>query len=254
MQQFPEVVDLTTTPDALAGHVWLFESVTGLPLRVQMEADGQLRFGDERRPLDTAAVPVALRPAVRAVRTQFRRDALRAAVDDVTSVTVFGTATCYRGLDYDWDRLPPFVVTDVYAAGREGLLTPDATVDSAERLGLTPAPAVRKELRADAFDPSSVEFPSSEWADAPVAGLVAADKHGARGKVDNDAIEAPTDPGFTDPAAAAGALVPETADEEIDRVLDAVVRRNYGRLVAAGIDPDDGDFHGAVAREVGKRQ
>lgn len=252
MHAFPDVVDLTATPDALSGHVWLFESVTGLPLRFSMGTDGRLTFGDDRRRLDDPP-PTVHRPAVRSTRTRFRRDALREAVDDVTAVTVFGVATCYRGVEYDWDRLPTFLATDVRSGER--LLAPDAMVRAVERLGLTPAPAVEKERRSDAFDPGTVAFPTSEWGDRPVAGLLAADKSGGRGRVDSDAVDGPADPGFTDAAAAAAALVTDdlAGEGDVDRAVDAVVRRNYGRLAAAGVDPDDGTFRGAVAQELGRR-
>jgi len=253
MQEFPEVVDLSVSPDALSGHLWLFESVTGLPLRVGMDPNGQLALGDERRRLDTP-VPVAYRPAARELRTRFRRDALRSAVDDVTTVTVFGVGTCYRGVEYDWDDLPAFLVTHVYSERQDGLLAPDATVRSADRLGLTAAPVVEKELRADAFDPASVAFPASAWGEEPAAGLLAADKRGGRGRIDSDAVAMPRDPGYEDHGAAATDLLTAALlGRDVDRAIDALVRRNYGRLVAARIDPDDGEFHGAVARELNRR-
>lgn len=253
MDAFPERIDLNGSPDAFeSGHLWLFEYVTGLPLRVQLQPDGQLRFGTDRRVLRPGEQPAAYRPAIRAIRTTFERDTLRDAVEDVTSVTVFGVATCYRGLDYDWDRLPAFLVTDVVSG--EDLLGPDELVRSSDRLGLTPLPVVEKERRADAFDPTSEPFPESAFLDAPVAGLDVADKRDTRGRLHNDPLSGPVDPGFADIDAAVEALLTDDrAGGDVDRVRDRIVRECYGTLTATGIDPDDADFDSAVAKALQRR-
>lgn len=250
MDTFPERADLADAPETFAaGHLWLFEYVTGLPIRFQLRSDGQLRFGDDRRVFRPGDVPTAYQPAVTAVRTTFDRDRLRSAADDVSEVTVYGTATCFRGIDYDWDRLPAVVVTDIRSGA--DLLGPDALVRSCERLGLSAAPVVEKERRADAFDPGSETFPDSAYADEPVAGLDVADKRGTRGRLHNPAVPNPEDRGFESVEAAVRSLLPADTDGAgVEQVRNRIVRESYGVLRASGIDPDDADMDSAVARAI----
>jgi hypothetical protein len=248
MDAFPERADLADAPDTFeSGHLWLFEYVTGLPLRFHLRSDGQLRFGDDRRVFRPGDVPTAYQPAVTAVRTDFDRDRLRSAADDVSEVTLYGIATCYRGVDYDWARLPTVVVTDIRSGA--DLLGPDALVRSCERLGLSAAPVVEKERRADAFDPGSVTFPASAYADEPAAGLDVADKRGTRGRVHNAAVADPTDRGFESVDDAVRALLPDdTGGAGVEQARNRIVRESYGTLLASGIDPDDADLDSAVAK------
>lgn len=256
MESFPPATDLNDAPEEVgSGHLWLLERVEGLPLRFQLQPDGQLRFGDAERPIERDAVPGPARPAVDLLEREFDRDALRAATDAVESVTFFGVATCQHRIDYDWDRLPAFLGVDIVSADREGLLGPDAVVRSFERLGLTPTPAIRRELRADAFDPASYDFPNAEWADTPVAGVRVADKHGWRGVLDNEVIEPGPRQPFEGPEDAASRLVTEAIVETgradpVEAVRNRLARRHRADLAAAGIDPDDRAFRSAVAAEV----
>lgn len=259
MDPFPQVTDLAETPDvAGSGHLWLSERVEGLPIRFQLQPDGQLQFGDAERPLPVDEVAAPARPAVTHVQSEFDRDALRAAVDTVEGVTFFGVATCQHRIEYDWDALPAFLGVDVHSADRGGLLGPDAAYSSFERLGLTPAPTVRRELRADAFDPGRYDFPESAFADGPVAGVRVADKHGWRGVLDNAAIESPSRPSFENPEDAAERLVTTSLVESAtgrDAVAVAqarLAREHRADLVASGIDPDDRAFRSAVAAEVNR--
>ena len=253
MDDFPERIDLDASPAAFeSGHLWLFERVTGLPLRVGLRPDGQIRFGDDRRVFQPGETPAAYRPAIDAVRASFARERLRGAVEDVTTVTVFGTATCYHGIDYDWEALPAYLVTDIRTT--DGLLGPDEMVRSSERLGLTPAPVVEKERRADAFDPSSEPFPESTYGDEPAAGLDVADKRGTRGRLRNDAVTEPDDPGFADVEdAVVSLLTDERAGQSVDDTTDRIVRRCYGTLRAAGVDIEDSEFTSTVAKTLQRR-
>lgn len=253
MDPFPTVADLPGEARG-TGNLWLLEAVEGLPLRFCLQADGQLRFGDAVRPLDAAELPAPATAAVRTVRREFDRDALRAAVEDVSAVTFFGVATCQHRIDYDWDRLPAFLGVDV--DGTDGLLTPDAAHNSFERLGLTPTPAVERERRADSFKPDRYGFPESAYADSPVAGVSVADKHGWRGRLDNEAIAAPAWPTFEDAEGAAERLVTDAllqrfaGGDTVDAVQVALARRHRAALEASGIDPGGQPFRSAVAAVV----
>jgi len=253
MDDFPERIDLDASPAAFeSGHLWLFEYVTGLPLRIGLRPDGQLRFGTDRRVFQPGETPAVYRPAIDAIRATFDRERLRGAVEDVTTVTVFGTATCYRGTTYDWASLPAFLVTDIRTA--EGLLGPDEMVRSSERLGLTPAPVVEKERRADAFDPANEGFPESAYGRDPAAGLDVADKRATRGRLRNDGVHEPADPGITDAEDAVESLLTdERAGQDIQNTRDRIVRQCYGTLRAAGIDIDDSGFTSAVAKTLQRR-
>jgi hypothetical protein len=215
-------------------------------------SNSQIRFGDDRRVFQPGETPAAYRPAIDAVRASFARERLRGAVEDVTTVTVFGTATCYHGIDYDWEALPAYLVTDIRTT--DGLLGPDEMVRSSERLGLTPAPVVEKERRADAFDPASESFPDSAYADERAAGLDVADKRGTRGRLRNDAVPEPADPGFTDVEDAVESLLTDArAGQDVESTRDRIVRQCYGTLLAAGIDTEDAAFPSAVAKGLQRR-
>ncbi|MFC3959459.1 hypothetical protein [Halovivax cerinus] len=199
MRPFPHTPSHETVDDDrfASGHLWLLELIDGVPLRVQLRESGLLRFGDGTRAFDGPDdVPLSLRHAVRHVRDRFDRESLRDAVDDVESVTVYGVATTRRSIDYDWDRLPPFLGVDV----RDGdaVLPPDAVDAIVDRLGLEPVTVVDREVRARDFDPDVDAFPRSAWYDGPVAGLLVKNKRGGRAAVEHPDIGDPDPSGDPD--------------------------------------------------------
>lgn len=218
MQSFPALPTLADAPPALFadGHLWIQEYVDGMPLRFQLRDTGELRFGDDERVFESGEVPLHLAHAVRHVRTHLDRDALRAAVDDVSAVTLFGVATTYRGTEYDWDRTPSVVGVDVWADDR--FLPPDAVDGAFARLGLDPVPVVDREVRAAHFDPDGVEVPPSAFRDGPAAGVVFRDKTGHRA-----ARRRPRDAPATAGDVSAAALADRHATaERLSAVVDAL--------------------------------
>lgn len=254
MEAFPAVADIGDGESMGEGHLWILEDVEGRPLRFTLQDDGRLVFGDENRRLDPETAPPSIRPAIDAVRSSFDRDAFRGAVADVSAVTFYGIATCQHRIDYDWATLPAFVGYDVHSRARDGLLTPDAAHAIFDRLGLSPAPAVEREVRADAVSPGRYSFPDSQWADSPAAGVRLSDKHGWRGRLGNP--ERPPEPtaSFEDADAAARALVADEhrsafdVGEPVDRIRNRLAREHRAELAAAGIDPAETEFRSAVAR------
>ena len=256
MDPFPTIVDHASGGTSPDGHCWVFESVDGIPLRATLQSDGQLVVDDGEQSPSNAPVPPAARPAVRTLRTALDRDALRAAVD-VDSLTLYGVGTCYDRIGYDFDRLPAFLGTDVRVDG--DLISPERAYEGFERIGLTPAPALDRERRADTLAPDRFAFPDSAYADSPVAGVRIADKHGWRGVLDNDAVPDPDRPAFADAADAVASLVTDSlvsaaTGDAVEWVREELARRHRGDLRAAGIDPSTGAFRSAVANEVGRRQ
>ncbi|OYR50366.1 hypothetical protein DJ73_16180 [Halorubrum sp. Ea1] len=223
MRRFPPLPDLDDAdpPDGLLeGHLWLLELIDGTGLRFRMDESGLLRFGGPEAVYDDLdAVPPAVRPAVRHARDRFDREALRRAVADPAGVTFFGVATHRCGTDYDWDRIPPFLGTDVWTGAdgeregngesggdrerggngesggdreREGngesqedgaFRPPDAAAAIFEGVGLAPVNAVAREVNARDFDPEGYAVPASEWRDGPAAGVVVRNKRGGRVKI-----------------------------------------------------------------------
>ena len=260
MEPFPTTSDLNADPDTMGeGHLWILEGVEGQPLRFSLRADGRLVFETEHRRIDRDSADPAVRPAIGAVQSTFRRDAFRDAVEDVTTVTFYGVATCQHRIEYDWASLPAFVGTDIYSAATDGLLAPERAHASFDRLGLTPAPAIDREVRADTIRPDRFTFPASKWADEPVAGVRLADKHGWRGRLDNpDRPKAPT-ASFRDADAAAAALLNDDlidrigTDDPVDDAVRALARERRATLEAAGIAPQSDAFRAAVAELLGRR-
>ncbi|MFD1567039.1 hypothetical protein [Halolamina litorea] len=254
MKQYPPIPTVgDDDAPAFAGHRWLLEAVEGSPLRFQLQASGAIRFGGERRVYrDDDAVPRECRRAVQHVRERLDREALRAAVPDVTALTFVGWATHRERIDYEWARLPPFLGFDVLAADG-GPRPPDAVESIFDRLGLDPINAVEREVHGRDFDPDSYAFPASAWYDGPVAGVLIRDKHGGCARLPNDELSvAPAEPiGAEDPESLADAVATErrfeqvatrlrdrgqeaTVDRLCDGLLADVYREEHGRLFTDG--------------------
>jgi hypothetical protein len=152
--------------------------------RFQLQQSGLLRFGDRNHVYDDRdAIPDPYRHAVRHVRENLDRDALRRAVDDVEAYVFFGEAIHHHAIDYDWERTPSFLGFDVWSAADGRFLPPDVVERIYERLGLQPVNAVERERRAKEFDPTSYEIPQSAWYDGPAEGVVIRNKRGGRAKL-----------------------------------------------------------------------
>ncbi|MFW5917737.1 MAG: hypothetical protein ACOCRD_04945 [Halorubrum sp.] len=240
----PTVTDDSAPDDLLEGHLWILELIDGTGLRFRMDESGLLRFGDPKTTYaDDGEVPLALRPAVRHVRGWFDREALRAAVDDPAGVTFFGVATHRRGTDYDWDRIPPFLGTDVYVENadaedadedgssvREGAFRPpDAAAAIFEGVGLATVNAVEREVNARDFDPGDYALPDSAWRDGPAAGVVVRNKRGRRGTLPGAVGGEPTNGG--DPTNGGTSTVDGDSDPDAIAEKHATPER-FGRVVA----------------------
>lgn len=182
MEPFPETPPLSAAPEGLLeGHLWLLETVEGLPLRFQFQPSGLLRFGDRTHTTDAADdLPAAYGAAIRHVCSSLDREALRAAVEHVESVDFFGVATVRRTIPYDLDRLPPFLGSDVWTADAGRFRPPDAAAGIFERLGLTPLRAIERECPARDFSADDYAAPPSAWYDGPAAGVLVRNKRGQR--------------------------------------------------------------------------
>jgi hypothetical protein len=233
MKEFPPLPPVAEADAPDGGHLWLRELIDGEPFRFRM-ADpdsGLVAFGDDRRAFDSGAVPLPLRHAARAVRDGLDRDALRAAVDDTGAVTFLGVATTRRAVDYDWERLPPFLGTDIRDGRRERYLAVDRVQQAYERLGLTPANTVAREVRAADFDPETFGPPDSAWYDGPAAGIVVRTKAGGRAVVRYGAVGSGDEDGSGGPAADQ----PSSAAALVDaRVTDAWLDRLCADLTDEG--------------------
>ncbi|MCG1003290.1 MULTISPECIES: RNA ligase family protein [Halobacterium] len=265
MRAFPSLPTVADAPASLLdGHLWIQEWVCGGPLRVQLRDSGLLRFGDADRVFDHDDVPPGYRHAVRHVRERFDRDALRAALDDVESAVFYGVATRQQPIDYDWEALPGFLGFDVYHAGDDRFLPPDSVEVLYDRLGLTPLPAVAKELRGADFDPHDYALPESSWYDGPAAGVLVRNKTGDRAVRHADSLERPEPVAFdADPEDLAERFVTDArverarkaaagdpaagVDEVVDRVLELLAREEYARLYGDDAPVDVAAFEAAAA-------
>jgi hypothetical protein len=246
----PNVLGPDAPDDLLSGHLWLLELIDGTGLRVRMEESGLLRFGGpETIYEDFDAVPLALRPAVRHVRERFDREALRASVDDPAGVVFFGVAPHYRGTEYDWERLPPFLGTDVWSVG--GAATggafrpPDAAAAIFEGVGLDPITVVERERNARDFDPGAYRIPQSAWRDGPAAGVVVRNKRGGRGTItpgDDETTRSATERSASDE--------PDELGEFDEIVTRYVTRARVNRAVNAAGRGGDPPATGPIADRV----
>lgn len=258
MKEFPP---LPPVADAALGdgHLWVQELVAGEPIRFHLDADGTLAFADRQRPL--ADPPASLRSAVTHVERELDRGALMDAAADPSAVVVYGVATRFEGVDYDWARLPPFVGTDVWSGAREEYVPPDVAERTVERLGLTPVNAFEKEVDGRHFDPVGYDAPASAWYDGPAAGVVLRTKTGERAVRRTPDARGDPDPLPTDPEALAEAVVTRARVDRVARdladpgfdavfegVLAAVAREEHARLPGGH---DGRALRSAVAERVG---
>ena len=275
MNGFPATPPVAEAPsEPLSGHLWLLELIDGRPLRFQLQDSGLLRVGDAETVYDDPdAIPLPLQRAVRHIRESLDRDALRAAVDDVESVTFFGVATTRESVPYDLASMPPFLGTDVWAADDEAFRPPDAADGIFRRLGLDPVNTFAREAHARDFSVDSYEIPGSAWYDGPAAGVVIRNKQGHRGMVSNAAVSASAPPSeSSEPGSTPSidALVTEYATGErideiaaslraaeqpvaVDTVTDrlcATVGRHHSDAFLGANSLDQAAFRSAVAEQV----
>ncbi|WP_126664570.1 RNA ligase family protein [Haloterrigena salifodinae] len=183
MKRFPSIPPIADVADGCFedGHLWLIEKVDGAHFRFQLQESGLIRFGDRNRVYDDPdAVPEPYRHAVRHVRTNLEREALRDAVDDVEALVFFGEAMHRHTIDYDWERTPSFLGFDVWSAQKERFYSVDTVERIFNQLGLHTVNVFERERRARDFDPDSYSVPQSAWYDGPAEGVIVQNKRGQR--------------------------------------------------------------------------
>lgn len=271
VKSYPSVPALGDSPDRLDGHLWIQELLVGGHLRFAMQPSGVLQFGDRDRTFDDGDVPLAYRHAVGHVRETLDREALRAAVDDPSSVTFFAEAMHHRSVDYEWHRTPRVLGFDVYDDSARQFLPPDAVEKAFERLGFPAVNTFQKEVRAADFQPDPGSIPASAWRDGPAAGVVLRTKTGERAKLPNPDVETEADPeplsGTPEDLAAryatderfrriaadvderAGAV---TFDALFEGTFESILRAVHDRLTHGQTDVETSEFRSAVAARTRK--
>jgi hypothetical protein len=268
---FPETPPLSDA--SFSGHLWIQELVTGGRLGFQVAPSGLISFGTPERGFGAEDdVPLRYRRATEEVRENLDLGALRGAVGDADteSVTFFGVATLYEGIEYDWSELPPFLGVDIRSEEKEAYLSPDAATGAYDSLGLSSLPAVEKEAPAEYTDLEiyvSGDMPASEFRDGTAAGVLVRDKSGGRGESwREEDTESPSTE--LSPEEAADRYVTQeriegaveslretegapSVEAVLERVVADTVREEYSNLYG---DDDcvfsESDFRSAVAERV----
>ena len=180
MKPYPTLPDLDAVPaEHFEGSVWIRELVTGEGLRFGIGEGGYVRFAAGEREFG-ADPPLRFRRAVGYVRNRFDADALLREASDPAELVFYGVATVRDGVEYDWDRLPPFLGFDVWNGSRGAWIPNDAVERAFEGLGLETVNAFEKERPVRHFYPERYETPRSAWYEGPAAGVVVRDSHGNR--------------------------------------------------------------------------
>ena len=186
MKKFPSIPRVANAPDGLfeKGHLWLLEKVDGANFRFQLQQSGLILFGDRSRVYeDPDAIPTPYQHAVRHIRENLDRDALRSAVDMVEDIVFFGEAMHHHTINYDWERTPSFLGFGVWSADANTFYPFDTVERVFSRLSLESVNAFEKECRARYFDPDSYTIPQSKWYDGPAEGVIIWNKRGHRAKL-----------------------------------------------------------------------
>jgi len=220
------------------GHVWVQELVAGELVRVGVRASGALRVGTRRREFAPGDEPLRYRHAVQYLRDELDVDALRDAVADVESVTLFGVATQYAGVPYHWARTPSVLGVDLWDADEEAFLRVDATERALDAFGLDAVNVLRKEVHVRDYGFADEPIPDSAWYDGPAAGVVVRKKTGERVAIRNDDAvgERPRDPPADVAADADGTAAPAAAGRlDATAVADATATRERFERVARAV-------------------
>jgi len=192
MKSYPSIPHVDDAPAKLleSGHLWLLEKVDGAQLRFRLQQSGRIEFGDSDRVYnDTAELPLQYQRAVHHIQTNLDRQALRAAVDDVSEIVFFGEAMQYQTIEYDWDRTPSFLGFDIWSEKAGRFRPPDAVDGIFSQLGLQAVNAIDRECHVRDFNPDTYTTPASEWYDGPAAGVIIRDKQGHRAQLPDSALE-----------------------------------------------------------------
>lgn len=222
------------------GHLWLHELVDGFPFSFVVEDGGWLAVAGPEGRINGEIAP-KFRPAMRFIRETVDRSILADVPDDA----VFsGVATVFRRIEYDWDRLPAFLGTEVRSG--DGLLAPDAAEHAFTRLELPTVPTFEKEVAARHFSIDAYEVPDSHWRDGSPLGVLVRNKAGGRGRFRTPGFDPrpPDPPG--EPADDAATLAtpdvieaviaptddpPPAFDERRDRIVARILRRHWAEIV-----------------------
>jgi hypothetical protein len=186
MKKFPSIPRVANAADGLfeEGHLWVLEKVDGANFRFQLQQSGLILFGDRSRVYeDPDAIPDPYQHAVRHIRENLDREALRSAADTVEDIVFFGEAMHHHTISYDWERTPSFLGFGVWSADADAFYPFDTVERIFSRLGLSPVNAFEKEYRTRYFDPDSYTIPQSDWYDGPAEGAIIWNKRGDRAKL-----------------------------------------------------------------------
>ncbi|WP_266079684.1 RNA ligase family protein [Haladaptatus caseinilyticus] len=268
MKTYPPIPNTDDAPESMfeGGHLWIQEKVDGAHLRFRLQKTGVLRFGNRNRVYEPDSIPTPYQHAVRHIRENVDRSALRSAVDTVESIVFVGEAMHQHTIDYDWSRTPSFLGFDVWSETNERFLSPDRVEAVYGRLGLHPVNTFEKEVRAVDFDPDEYEIPQSKWYDGTAAGAVIRNKTGDHAKLlaadfgeeeRRTSIDAPADEIARRYATekrferVATKLEtdgrPVTVDSLFERTFETVVRENHARLFDETADVDVQAFRSELA-------
>ncbi len=277
MKRYPQMPNPDDVPALFdGGHLWIQEKVDGAHLRFRLQESGLLQFGDRNRVYDSDSIPTPYRHAVRHVRENIDRSALRSAVDTVESVVFFGEAMHHHAIDYEWNRTPSFLGFDVWSETNGRFLSPDRVEAIYDRLGLHPVNTFAKEVRAVDFD-FDYEIPQSNWYDGPAEGVILRNKTGDRAKLLDSGFGG--EEGRTRTSESASELAKQyaterrferianeleanqravTVDSLFERTFETIVREEHGHLFGEGADIDVQAFRSELAsltqRFVSERQ
>lgn len=215
---------------------------------------------------DPDAVPEPYQHAVRHIRENLDRDALRNAVDDVEDIVFFGEAMHHHTIRYDWERTPSFLGFDVWSVETKSFQSSDAVEQIFEQLGFQPVNVFERERHARDFDPDSYSVPQSIWYDGPAEGIIIRNKLGQRAKLlhpdfqeidetvpvdasaEKLAAKYATERRFEKLAAKLNnRRQPVTFEMLYERILEDIVREEHKQLYHGEGTIDMGTFRSAVA-------
>lgn len=167
------------------GHFWVYELPEGTPITAYLDQDSRIRIvvqlrSDNRgaREFYADTAPSLFGFVARFLSRRLRRSALRAAVDDPTSITLQCIVVHNQNSGYPWTEVPAVVGLNILHPGSS--LLPHEVNEVFSTLGIPMPPIVHKETPSRVLSPEVGDPSTSDWREGPVHGLYYSRKGGGQ--------------------------------------------------------------------------
>ncbi|MFB6254428.1 MAG: hypothetical protein ABEI06_07455 [Halobacteriaceae archaeon] len=173
-----------------SGHIWIHELVTGDWIEFRLSESGLIHYQSQNKTFTQTDVPPKFIATVNYIENNLQRDVLYQSLDRVNTISFQGIATYSNGIDYNWNKLPPFLGVEVIDHIEQEYKPPAQVHQIYDEIGLAPLNVITREVHLRDFHPERYSMPQSNWYDGPVYGVLLRDKGTKRAVLHNESIAA----------------------------------------------------------------